>query len=155
MKNRDIYFWRYKDPAASHAPYGNYHCKSCKAIVRNGELYDTFWNSGTDGRLNLNVVDITFKGSPSEMKELQVAEIDFYRSEDIVDMRHSNNTSAKVYARTGASRNMEAMQVYLQRKFDDANLMINRMNQRKENLRKELKHVSDGRLEEVYPYYYD
>lgn len=110
LQPNGVYFWHYKNPP-EHMPY---HCRSCKARVVNGELYDTFWGDyvGDRSPLRLDEILVLYKGDEKTMQPITKDQIPFYLPEDVVDMRHSNSTLEKIYVKAGANRNKEAMLDY-------------------------------------------
>lgn len=107
-----IYRWRWSDKLrdADNAPYRSYHCKSQIAIVRNGgRLYDTFWGDFThEGELDPSKVDLTLWGDEA-WEKISEYQIIYYVPEDVVSLRHSNNSHAPIYLRPGAVRNVDTI----------------------------------------------
>lgn len=125
MKNGDIYFWRWKDDKrhADCAPFRSYHCYSRKAVVRDGALYDTYWSDHRNP-LTMDDVIITYQGNPDRMAAISEGDANYYRSEDLVDMRHGNSSSAKIYVKTGVQRNPAVMREYLEHEIEKAESSI-------------------------------
>lgn len=114
----DIYFWSWKGPSANMA----YHCLSRKAVVIKTSailaLVDTYWGGGGGGGGGYRMwseenakchLILEFKGNKKDLVPIQPYWIDYYEPEDIVDMRHSNKSSAEVYRRKDAKRSKERM----------------------------------------------
>lgn len=111
MKDGDIYRWEWKDVEA-HGGYGDfraYHCKSQIAVCKDGVLYDTFWGISWEHTVSVKDVNLTFLGNSNEMSEIREYEMPYYRRQDIVDTRHSNNRRAPIYLKAGAERDAETM----------------------------------------------
>lgn len=106
LKNGDIYFWRYKD--TSNYNSDPYWCRSQKAIVRDGKLYDTYWHSFSDRKvINPDEAELTYKGNIDELEEISSWDAKYYDSSVLVDMRHSNSSSERVYVKAGSTRSLE------------------------------------------------
>ena len=111
MKPGDIYRWQWRDEERTRGRWG-YHCKSQIAVVHeSGRLVDTYWDSSpTDGSyLKPEDVCLTFLGNPNDMTQISHWQVPLYRREDIVDMRHPNSSSAKIYLKNGAQKNATRM----------------------------------------------
>lgn len=107
LREGNIYHWRWADPAKDSdcGPYRSYHCYSQMAVVTNGQLVDTYWHcSGGDSVLDPEAVTLTLLGNVNELVEIQRHDLPYYRHEDIVDMRHSNNLRGPIYRRREAKR---------------------------------------------------
>jgi len=114
MLEGDIYRWRWADDARDRdrGPYRAYHCFSQMAVVRDGRLCDTFWY-GHGTVIDPSVVALTLLGNENDMTKIREYEARYYRSEDIVDMRHSNSSSAPVYLQPGAQKDPDTMLEYI------------------------------------------
>ena len=122
MKEGDIYRWKWRDPERdSAAPYGDYHCKSQIAVFEGDKLFDTFWGSGpTDNSyLSAEKVELKLLGNRNELDVFSDRE-DFYDPEDLILMRHSNDTRAKTLIKRGARRSPAFMRVSLQENIAEA-----------------------------------
>ena len=122
MLEGDIYHWVWADPERDNAgAFGDYHCKSRIAVFEGGKLYDTFWGSGpTDNSfLREEDVKLTLRGNRHDMDVLK-DNASFYRSEDIVSMKHSNSSSAVIYVKRGAKRDLDIMLKRVEEKIRDA-----------------------------------
>lgn len=112
MKEGDIYSWRWRDDDrhADCAPYRSYHCKSRLAVVRNGTLFDTYWfGYDQNSMLRPDDVILTLLGNASDMSKIRSWDVAYYKPADVVDMRHSNNSSGPIYLKSGATRDRNAM----------------------------------------------
>ena len=123
MRDGDIYHWHWKDAEKDRdsGPYRSYHCKSRIAVVtEHGRLIDTFWSSPTDNSyLNAEDVVLTYKGNKHEMTVL-TDNPEFYRPDDLVNMRHSNNSGAPIYLQRGAKRDRSTMIEWAQQRHESA-----------------------------------
>jgi len=102
MKEGDIYFWEYIDTGDQSYEMA-YWCRSRKAIVKNGTLWDTYWSDHTRNVPTENTT-ITFQGNIKDLEEIREYYIDYYKQDDVVDMRHPNSSNEKVYIKPGAKR---------------------------------------------------
>lgn len=109
MREGDIYRWRYTEEYEDTRGL-SYHCRSRIAVYENGRLYDTFWGSSpTDTSwLNPDKVHLTLLGNRNDLEELSDNE-EYYNPEDLVVMRHSNNSRAKTLVKPEATRDPEVM----------------------------------------------
>ena len=116
LNDGDIFRWRYADEEERcKRDFGSYmyHCKSMIAVAANGRLFDTYWHStNSDYEIDPAQVTLKFQGNPKDMTLIPKWERAFYRSEDIVDMNHANNSGAPIYAKAGATRDPETMAAY-------------------------------------------
>ncbi len=151
INDGDVYAWRWKDDKrnADLLSFGSYHCKSQIAVAHSGKLYDTFWGGYPKGGLNQEDILITFRGNLHEMKEISYWEIACYLRKDIVDMRHSNNTRAKVYIQKDAERDAETMLSHITGLMEDSENDIRQAENRISLLLEDLATVRAGRLNEV------
>ena len=144
MEDGDIFFWRWKNPENR-----SYHCRSRMALVKDGVLRDTFW-SGTEGALRLDDIKIEYQGNSHEMSEISEHTIPYYRSEDIVDMRHGNSSMAPVYLRAGAGRDYETMRAHARYLIERSEGEIRMAKHRIERLNDELAMIDAHKLDKVY-----
>lgn len=115
MTEGDIFRWRYKDEKPEDlGAYRRYHCRSQIAVFENGALRDTYWGSPYDGILDPDAVILNFQGNRHAMEKIPHGERVFYRSEDLVDMRHMNNSRAPIYVKLGARRDVATMKAYFE-----------------------------------------
>jgi len=110
MINGDVFHWRYKVEEIGAYPY---HCKSCIAIAKDGMLIDTFWGTGNEGRViggSIDDLELEYLGNLSQFKPVASWELSYYDSKDVLDLRHSNNSSeGNTFIRIGASKSKEQM----------------------------------------------
>ncbi len=145
MKDGDIYFWWWKTPSDSH--FINHHCWSMKAEANNGKLYDTYW-SDRSKQLDLEKVEIKHQGNFHEMtKILQPA---YYRSEDIVDMRHANASQAPIYLKAGAKRDPEIMRELAKNEINISESAIRLAKNRIEQLHEAITLIDTGELDSIH-----
>lgn len=120
MKNGDIYFWSLKELPCKDDYTLSYWCKSRKAIVVDGELYDIFWNDRSNGWLDLNKVELEFKGNVNDYVKSTNDEYLYYAPEDLIDMRHSNDTNGTVWIHKDAQRSKIVMMEKAIKKLEEA-----------------------------------
>jgi hypothetical protein len=147
MKEGDIYTWRYKPERydAISRFKDPYWCRSRIAVVSNGSLEDTYWgpHSGYN-RLNPDDLELTFQGNPADMQYIPYCEYVFYKPEDIVDLRHSNNAGAAVYVKPGKDRDAETMREYYEARIDDADREMRSARERIERCNAILADIATG-----------
>lgn len=153
MKEGDIYRWRWadKEKDADCGPYRSYHCCSQMAVVRNGKLVDTFWHGFSDNKvLDTNKVTLTLLGNTADLIEIRPCDVAYYRREDIVDMRHSNNSHGPIYLRKGAKKDAETMLELVRHRRECAEREIEFSKRRIEQCDKDEARIAAGKLDEVY-----
>ena len=160
MKDGDIFWWRWK-PGLEKGFGDPYWCKTRRAIVIDGKLYDLFWvhhgaklggggygpTKGNAESLPLSRIDLTFIDNLSDLVEIWPGSAKFYSAGDVVDLRHSNNGNAPVMVRAGAKRAREAVVSVLQREIADLEADLRRTQQRLDDRRRALVGLDD--LDEV------
>ena len=111
LREGAIYRWRWADEKrdSDRGSWGSYHCCSCWAVVSGGHLVDTFWHGGDNKNLDPDDVVLTYVAHPDELVEIKSYDLPYYRRDDIVDMRHANNSSGPIYRRIDATRDAETM----------------------------------------------
>jgi len=155
MRDGDVYRWRFTDDELEKrggaGPYKAYHCRSRIAIARNGVLYDTYWGDTSDDRVigPENIV-LELQGNLYDMTPISKYDLMYYRPEDIVDMRHSNSFSAKIYVQPGAKRDAETMRRYAQDKITEARRKIESAIHDVERYGGDLKMIELGCLDQVH-----
>lgn len=120
MKNGNIYFWSWKELPNPNDYTLSYWCKARKAIVVDGELYDIYWGDRSNGWIDLKRVDLDFKGNVNDYRESAYGDYLYYAPEDLIDMRHPNDTNGKIYIRKGAERSRIVMMEYAVDKLEEA-----------------------------------
>ena len=120
MKNGDIYFWSWKEEPKVGNLTDRYWCKSRKAIVIDGSLYDTYWGDRSHGWLDHETVELEFKGNVNDFVKSSNFEYIYYAPKDLIDMRHSNDTNGTVWIRKGAQRSKIVMMERAIEKLEDA-----------------------------------
>jgi hypothetical protein len=146
VKDGDIYFWSWKDVSGRFMPY---HCCARIAVVKNGVLLDTFWHGSDNRVITRKVATLTYKGNVEEMRTIHEGEIDYYRREDVVDMRHPNDSRAPIYVKKEASRNAARMTEALQHRIERERNSIRIAEMSIRGLEEALARVDAGKLEEV------
>ena len=152
IREGDIYSWRWADPKrdADRGSYGSYHCCSCIAVVHGGKLVDTYWFGGGNKILDPSSVEICLLGNVADCTEIRPHEIAYYRREDIIDMRHANNSSGPIYLRKGATRDAAAIMGVIEHGIETYEREIKFAKQRIEHLQKNAERVLAGELDEVF-----
>ena len=111
MKEGDIYRWCWKE--GTHNRTDPYWCKSQFAEVRNGKLLDIFWGLGDciSDRASLDPerVDLRLLGNLNDYVSAPYDHQDYERA-DIMDLRHSNNSSREmIFRRKNAAKSRAVM----------------------------------------------
>ena len=127
-----------------------YHCRAQKAVVVGGMLKDTFWHDGGENALRIEDIDIEYQGNLHEMAEIRDHETNYYRPEDVVDMRHSNSSRATIYVKPGVKRNVDRMREHLDYRIERARAEISSAESLIERLAEAKDLVDAGSLKEVY-----
>lgn len=146
MRDGDIYFWSWKNASERFMPY---HCCARIAVVKNGVLLDTFWHGSDNKVITRKVATLTYKGNVDEMRTIHEGEIDYYRHEDVVDMRHPNDSRAPIYVKKEASRNAARMTERLLWRLESERSKISFAEGQIAELEDALEKVASGLLEEV------
>ncbi len=148
LKDGAIYFWQWKNyEERGVAPYW---CQSQKAIVEDGRLIDTYWHSGNNTILDLNQVDAEYQGNINEMSVVQKYDAHYYKSDDLVDMRHPNDPSGVIYLKPDSTKDVKTMRRYLNDKSNDARNAINSALSTLEYTQRNLTLLEIGKVDEVY-----
>jgi hypothetical protein len=151
MRDGDVYFWRWKEGSRIGVS-SPYHCWSRIAVADgNGRLRDQFWSDNTDKIVPTADADLTYRGNIHEMKKIPHYEAQFYRDEDVVDMRHSNNSTAPVYVVVGAERDSRVMRALVIERIEKARQTIAYQTSLIDTLNDEIAAIDDGRLHNVVP----
>lgn len=153
LREGNIYSWRYTPEA--EASIRNFHhdaywCKSRIAVIRKGHLVDTYWSS-PDTTLDPAKVILTFLGNPADMEKIFPGERVFYRDEDIVNMQHSNNSGAEVYAKAG--RDAETMKAYFAYQIEKTEREIRWAHQRIQECNDAIARVGRGEIASSFSVY--
>lgn len=147
MRDGDIYFWSWKDASERFMPY---HCCARIAVVKNGILRDTYLTGTSDNRIiTADVADLTYKGNIEDMRSIHWGEVDFYRSEDVVDMRHPNDSRAPIYVKKDATRDAAGMIEALRYQIERELSKIRSSEHRITELEGALAKVAAGQLADV------
>ncbi|MCP4986749.1 MAG: hypothetical protein GY928_12060 [Colwellia sp.] len=150
MKENNIYSWRWKDEArhSNRGSFGNYHCYSQIAVVKNGRLYDTYWSDQSKEIFKKKVI-LTFLGNSEEMTKLQEWKVNYYRKSDIVDMRHANDTRGIIYLKKGAKKDAEVMLEYVEYKIKNSEDNIRSETRNVEWYTEMKDQINSGKLDEI------
>lgn len=155
FREGDIFSWRYKPEIEKKIDSVTiaYWCKSRIAIYSDGVLYDTYWSSPREGRLDPDRVLLTFSGNARDMTAIPASERVFYRSEDIVDTRHANDRGAPVYIKPGCTRNAEWMRAHYESTMERERSAISFAQRRIDECVDHLKNIERGDLTIHFPVY--
>jgi hypothetical protein len=110
-----VFRWEWIAPP-KHDPYW---CKSQIAIVRGGELFDTYWEASPK-LVSLNKVNLKRLGNLHDMTEITRGDEQYYDPADVVDLRHANSSRASVYIQPGAVRSAVKIAERIRWKIEEA-----------------------------------
>lgn len=153
MRDGDVYHWRWKDDErdADCGPFRAYHCYSQIAVVKNGELCDTFWSDCSGAKvLDPSEIILDLRGNINDMSEIPEWEMPYYRPEAVVDMRHSNNSRAPIYLKAGAKRDAGVMLERVREKQREAERNIEFAQRRIKDMMEQERLILAGDLDAVY-----
>lgn len=142
LRDGDIYRWCWKDET-----YRSYHCYSRIAVVKNHELYDTYWG---ESLLQVEDVCLTYLGNKADLIEISEYDTVFYRSSDIIDMRHENASSAPIYLRRAAKRDMETTLAHFKQKIHETEVSLDFYARKLDHLREIYELAKIGRLDDIH-----
>ena len=123
LREGDIYRWNWIDWERST------HCCSPFAVVRNGRLLDMFWmfdpkdqmHSQDTRTLDPGGVSLKFLANIQDIEPVSSYDFHDYRREDIVDLRHSNNSNAaNIYRRKGSKPDLATIRANIVERITDA-----------------------------------
>ena len=153
LREGNIYRWQWKDDArdSDRGPYRSYHCKSQIAVVKNGRLLDTFWSGYEESSLlRREDVILTFWANVDDLAVIHHYQTPYYRPQDIVDLRHSNNSNGPVYLRKGAERDADTMLKVVSERIEESNREIVWHQRQLEEFAKFQELIRAGKLDEVW-----
>lgn len=157
LREGDIFRWRWtpeKEAAILKFHFSSYWCRSQIATVRGGVLYDTFWSTQTsDYALRPEDVILDFQGNPADMVKISEHERTLYRPEDIVDMRHPNNSGAPVYVKAGAARDAQTMLAFYRYEIEQEQSAIRSAQRHIEEFEEAVRRINGGDLGGSFPIY--
>jgi hypothetical protein len=150
MNKGDIFRWSYKNVGDTFMPY---HCCSCIAEFDGEILRDTYWSGMSDGKWwkpqNAEaLLDLEFIANRDDLVQADPSAVDFYSRDDIVDLRHANNSSrSNVYLRKGAKRSANVMRETLNYAIERAESEIRMLRSKIERAQEQLAAVDAGNTE--------
>lgn len=153
MREGDIYSWRWRDDKRHEdcGPYRSYHCRSRIAVVEDGRLYDTYWSfSGNEPEIKQDDVVLTLLGNKNDMTEIPASKLHYYKKSDIIDMRHSNNSTGPIYLKSGAQIDAATIRSEIERRIADAESTIRMQQESVRHLQSMMQHVDNGDLLSVW-----
>ena len=146
LREGDIYRWRWNDEERR-----SYHCKSQIAIVKGGKLLDTYWFGYDESNLlRPEAVTLTFWANVDDLLVIHSGMTSYYRPEDVVDLRHANNSSGPVYIRKGAKRDAATMLEVVSGRIKDSEREIVWHQRQLEEFAKFQGLIRAGKLDEVW-----
>lgn len=147
MRDGDIYDWEWKEEPDTAQPYW---CYSRRAVVRNGKLVDTYWGRTEPKSVTPEKVNLTFVANFDDLEEIGEWKIRYYKTSDIVDMRHANSSNAKVYRRKGAKRDPETMIQHAQDSIRECEAQIQSDQRQIDFLKRAISLVEAGKIDEAH-----
>lgn len=151
LREGDIFRWRWADPARDQpGDWGPYHCYSRIARVRNGRLFDTYWQASGETEIDPAKVTLEFVANAADLIDLRSGDIPYYRREDVVDLRHANSMRDNVFLRKGAKRDADAMMARLEELREQSNREIRFANERLEQLLRDEMRIAAGETEGIW-----
>ena len=151
IKNNDIYLWSYKELPDKDSYTTSYWCKSQIARGKGGVLYDTYWEDFRSP-LNLEKVNVIYKGNTDEMESIDPSSTVFYNPDEVVSLRHANNSRQKVYIKQDAKRSPSHTRHYLEYASKKYEYDISWAKRMLEEIEQGLKDVESGDLDKVRTY---
>ncbi|MEO1564130.1 MAG: hypothetical protein AAFR98_11900 [Pseudomonadota bacterium] len=154
MREGDIYRWRYKQEIEKKrgglGGFGAYHCKSCIAVFDGKHLVDTFWGQrSTEHAIDPERVDLVLVGNKNDLIELNDNEA-YYDPNDLVVMRHSNDSRAKTLMKPDAKRDPDVMRKLLVQKRGDAEREMQSASRDLERIAVALHRLENGEINKLY-----
>ena len=93
---------------------------------------------------------LTFWANTADLTAINKHETVYYRRDDIVDLRHTNNSFGPVYLRKGAKRDTETMMQVIEDRIGEARRQIESAQRDIERMEGEAEKVRAGQLDAVY-----
>lgn len=155
MRKGDIFDWQFKDEKLHTASYA-YWCCTRRGVATDTLFLDTYWSDGgSRGRFTHERAEqeltLTFVANYADLEKINPWEIGFYRPEDVVDMRHSNNSGEHVYKRKGTSKSREVMTNIAKQRVEDWKYAVDSAQDSLGTALAELEAIThDGDLEKIY-----
>ena len=132
-------------------------------LIIDNKLYDTFWVRHRSNlmygktisididdnctRLNPSNINYSLLGNIYEMNEIFEDDKKYFDDNDILDLRHSNNSNAPIYVKKDAKRSKKKMLEILKYKISSKNSEIHSLSNQIKDLLKVLDEVDHGNLE--------
>lgn len=153
-RDQDVYFWRYKKSSESVS----YHCTCGMAIVRGEYLMDIYWgmNPGADGRrwtkeTAIAYLELEYKGNLDDYEQIAAYKTIYYKSDDILNLSHSNSSGSQVFLRKGAQRDRDTILAAIRYQREEAESKIDSAISRLKTLREVEQQILDGEpLEDIW-----
>lgn len=150
FRQGDLFRWSYKDESDKFMPY---HCCARIAEFVDGTLYDIFWHNFRDGRQwtpedAVAKLELIYLGNRTDLIPASPSAHKYYNPEDLVDLRHSNSMTEKVYIKKGAKRSPEVMAAHLHHVIDRSEIEIDLAKSRMKRAIDQLAQIESGDLPE-------
>jgi len=154
LRDGDIYRWSWINPP-EHEPYW---CKTRLAIAQKGKLFDLFrvhhgskfiqggWGPtcSSDYALPGDKIETELLANIHDMDEIPRGDERYYDPADVVDLRHSNNSSAPIYIKRGAVRNADKIAERIRQKISEAEYQRRSAEDDIRRFTETLRYVEDG-----------
>lgn len=142
-RENDIYRWFWKD--GIRPPVG---CYAYLAVFVDGGLRDTYWHDWkTQSWVGVDRVELTLLGNIDDCEEIRRHQVPYYRPEDIIDMRHSNSSSAPIYLKKSASKDQATILEYAEEKERQAYADKGRAERAIVEWEEKIRRIKEGDLE--------
>ena len=114
MSFGDIYKWRWKDDHPRRKQCEGtgtlYWCMSQIAKEdKQGNLWDTYWVSGDNKKVNPEEVVLEYIGNAFELERIDDYQSVYYDEKDIVNLNHANSTKGNMFKRKGAEKSLSSI----------------------------------------------
>lgn len=147
MRENDVYRWSWSDEDSGPG----YHCMSQIAIVKDGDLLDTFWYYGPKA-IPRSMVDIELIGNLDDFREAPHDDLSHYDQPDVLDMRHRNNSSPQCkFVRVGAMKSQKALREKAIESLKSAQRLHSSSFREVVRARECLDKIDRGQVDGVYP----
>lgn len=119
-KPMDVFRWQWK--AGFGPTMDRYWCKAGIAIVTpTGVLGDIYWGVDDVREIREMEVDLRYQGNLNDYRLSAYSDYLYYASDDLISLRHSNDTHGPIYIRKGAKRSKAVMMEYAELKNGSVN----------------------------------
>ena len=163
----DIVYWSYTKEELKRKNHGNnngttYWCCSGIAVFNGERFVDTYWGGGDSMNKAFSIDDIEksheireYVGNFDELDKqsdyTRASDLEnYYKSEDIVNLNHSNNSRGNLYLRKGAKKDIGVIRDSLQyqKKNIEENLKYGAI--KLKDIESTIENLTEENLDKVY-----